>query len=132
MSRSKAKGTRWETAIVRLLVDEGFLVERRALTGNADRGDISGLADWVIEAKDCARTELAAWVDEATVEQANAGARFAAVWHHRRGKASPADGFVTMSGAVLVELLHALDENRRLRDQLRFADDRIRQLGGAS
>lgn len=109
MSRSKAKGTRWESAIVRLLVDEGFMVERRALTGCADRGDISGLDEWVIEAKDCVRTELAAWVDEAAVEQANAGARYAAVWHHRRGKGSPADGFVTMRGDVFVRLLQALE-----------------------
>jgi hypothetical protein len=106
VSRSKAKGTAWETAICRLLAAEGFPhAERRALKGTADRGDIAGIAGWVVEAKNCARTELAAWLDEASAEQANDGAAYAAVWHHRRGKASPADGFVTMTGATFIRLL---------------------------
>ena len=105
MSASKDKGTKFETAIVRYLNAEGFLgAERRALAGD-DCGDISGFPGWVIEAKNCARTDLGAWVDEAEREQVNAGAEFGVVWHHRRGKASPADGFVTMSGAAFVRLL---------------------------
>jgi hypothetical protein len=106
MSRSRAKGTAWETAICRLLAGEGFPhVERRALNGTTDRGDIAGIPGWVIEAKNCGRDQLAGWVDEAQLEQANDGAEFSAVWHHRRGKASPADGFVTMTGATFVRLL---------------------------
>jgi hypothetical protein len=106
MSTSKRRGTAWETTICRLLAAEGFPhVERRALTGNQDRGDIAGIPGVVIEAKNCARTELAGWVDEAAIEQANDGADYSAVWHHRRGKASAADGFVTMSGATFVRLL---------------------------
>jgi hypothetical protein len=106
VSRSKSKGTAWETAICRHLVEEGFPhVERRALSGTSDRGDLAGIPGWVLEAKNCQRTELAGWVDEAAIEQANDGAEFSAVWHHRRGKASPADGFVTMSGATFVRLL---------------------------
>lgn len=104
MSASKAKGTKWETAIVGYLTGQGFPVERRALTGSQDKGDIAGLP-LVIEAKNKARTELAAWVDEATTEAANAGVDVGVVWHHRRGKASPGDGFVTMSGATFIKLL---------------------------
>lgn len=109
MSASKAKGTRFETAIVTYLTESGFPgVERRALAGTADRGDISGLPV-VVEAKNAARTELAAWVDEATAEAVNAGVDVGVVWMHRRGKASPGEGFVTMSGAAFVELLrHAM------------------------
>lgn len=108
MSASKAKGTAWETAICRLLVAEGFEhAERRALAGTSDRGDISGIPGWVIEAKNCKAMGLATWVDEAAIEQANDGAEFSAVWHHRRGKASPADGYVTMTGATFVRLLRA-------------------------
>lgn len=129
-NRSKAIGTRWESAIVAYLTGEGFpAVERRALLGVNDKGDISGLPV-VVEAKNCKTTTLAAWVDEATKEAANAGVDIGVVWHHRRGKASPGDGFVTMSGAAFVALLRAYDENRRLRDQLRNADARIRELGG--
>lgn len=108
MSKSKSKGTGWETAITRYLLGEGFPhIERRALSGTSDRGDLAGIPGWVIEAKNCQRTELAAWVDEAAIEQANDGAEFSAVWHHRRGKAAPADGFVTLSGATFVRLLRA-------------------------
>jgi hypothetical protein len=112
VSRSRSKGTAWETAICRYLVESGFPgVERRALAGVADRGDIAGLTDWVIEAKNCARTELGSWVDEAAIEAANADVPYGVVWHHRRGKGSPADGFVTMRGADFVQLLRALIEN---------------------
>lgn len=108
MSRSKQKGTAWESAIVRLLADEGFTqVERRALAGTSDRGDIAGLPGWVIEAKNCKRMDLAGWVDEAALEQANDGAEFSAVWHHRVGKAKPEAGYVTMTGATFVRLLQA-------------------------
>jgi hypothetical protein len=106
MSRSKAKGTAWESAICRFLVAEGFPhVERRALNGTQDRGDIAGIPGWVLEAKNCQATSLAAWVDEAALEQANDGAEFSAVWHHRRGRALPADGYVTMTGATFVRLM---------------------------
>lgn len=106
MSRSKDKGTRWESAIVDYLAGHGFpWAERRALTGSQDRGDIAGVPAWVVEAKNHATLNLAGWVDEATTEQANAGADYACVWHHRRGKASPGDGYVTMTGATFVRLI---------------------------
>ncbi len=106
MSRSKQKGTAWETAIVRYLAAQGWpAAERRALSGTQDRGDVFGIVGWVIEAKNCRALSLAQWVDEATIEQANAGADFSAVWHHRKGKPSPADGYVTMTGAGFVRLL---------------------------
>lgn len=106
MSRSKAKGTAWETAIVRALRDAGFAgAERRALRGTSDCGDITGVPSLVIEAKNQARTELAAWADEATAERENASAAYGVVWHHRRGRSRPEDGFVTMSGDDFLRLL---------------------------
>lgn len=113
MSASKAKGTRWESALVAYLNAEGFpAIERRALAGGSDKGDISGLPDWAIEAKNCKTTALGTWVDEADVEAINARAAYGVVWHHRRGRAHPAQGFVTMSGATFVRLLRALaDQN---------------------
>ncbi|AGL13860.1 hypothetical protein [Actinoplanes sp. N902-109] len=106
MSASKDKGTAWESRIVGYLAENGFPhAERRALNGTQDRGDIAGVPGVVIEAKNCKTTSLATWVDEALLEQANDGAAHSAVWHHRRGKASPADGFVTMTGAGFIRLL---------------------------
>lgn len=117
MSTSKQKGTAWESAIIRHLAAEGFPhAERRALKGTSDRGDIAGIPGVVIEAKNCRSTDLAGWVDEAMIEQANDGADYSAVWHHRRGKASPADGYVTMTGATFTRLLRQAGYGEPLTD----------------
>lgn len=109
MSASKAKGTKWESKIVSSLQAAGFVhVERRALNGATDKGDILGIAGLVIEAKDQSRISLAEWIDEAEAERRNAGAKYAVVWHHRRGRADPLDAYVTMAGRDFVALLQEL------------------------
>jgi hypothetical protein len=96
VSASKRKGTAFESAVVGYLRDEhGLPVERRALRGTRDCGDVMGIPGWVIEAKNCKRMELAAWVDEALKEAANDGAPFYAVVHKRRMR-GPQGAFVTM------------------------------------
>ncbi|MFE2297967.1 hypothetical protein ACFXAW_07200 [Streptomyces sp. NPDC059445] len=111
MSASKQKGTAAETAIVNFLRNSGFLqAERRTLGGAHDRGDIAGIPGVVIEAKNCARQELAAWVKEAELERDNDRASLGVVWHKRRGKGNPADWFVTMSGLQFTTLLRELLE----------------------
>lgn len=106
MTRSRVKGTRWESAIVAYLQAVGVpYAERRALAGATDRGDIAGIPGVVIEGKCAARVELAEWLDEAEAERVNAGAAVGVVWFKRRGKASAGDGFVLLSGATLVQLL---------------------------
>ena len=107
MSAAKQKGTAWESKIVDYLrVNGAPHAERRAQTGVNDQGDISGIPGVVTEAKNAQRTELPAWVDEAEREAANVGpGTLAVVWHHRRGKASPADGLVTMTGRQWVHIL---------------------------
>lgn len=103
---SKARGTRWESAIVEYLRWRGFPhAERRALAGGKDKGDIAASPNLVIEAKSQARHSFAEWLDEATIEGENAGADVALVWAHRRGKGSPGDGYVVMTGATAVRLL---------------------------
>lgn len=106
MNRSKAKGTAWESAIVAYLVAQGApYAERRALAGALDRGDVAGVQGVVIEAKAAARHEFGAWLAEAETERANDRADVGVVWAKRRGKASPADAYVVMTGAALVALL---------------------------
>jgi hypothetical protein len=106
MSASRAKGTGAETAVVNYLRDNGWPhAERRALGGAKDRGDIAGVVSTVIEVKNCARMELAQWVDEAEVEAGNDDAMYGVVWHKRRGRGSPSGWFVTMSGATFTALL---------------------------
>lgn len=117
-SRSKAKGSAWERAIVDYLRTVGWPFAERRLAGNVkDRGDIAGVVGVVIEAKNAARIDLAGWIDEADLERANDNAWLGVVWHKRRGKASAADGYVTMTGAQFTELLaRALDVELRLPD----------------
>lgn len=106
MSASKRKGTAAESAVVQYLQAMGFAqAERRSLNGAKDRGDIAGLPGVVIEVKNCARQELASWLQEAEVERDNDNASLGAVWHKRRGKGHAADWFVTMSGEQFVHLL---------------------------
>lgn len=101
MSRNKAAGTRWESSIVEYLRDPGWPhAERRAPSGARDRGDIAGLPGVVIEAKACRAVDLAGWLDEATVEQANAAVNVGAVWVKRRGRTNPGAGYVVMCGAT--------------------------------
>lgn len=102
MSAARDKGTRAETAVVRYLQAQGWpYVERRASSGCNDKGDIA-FPGIVIEVKSCERMALAAWLDEAEVEAANAKVDTAVVWHRRKGVASPADWYVTMSGRTFV------------------------------
>lgn len=106
MSKSKRKGTAWESAVVDYLRTHGAPhAERRALNGTKDRGDIAGVPGVVIEAKSAARVELAAWLDEAEQERDNDKANIGVVWFKRRGRTNPGAAFVLMSGDTLVQLL---------------------------
>lgn len=107
MSKSKRRGTAWESAIVTFLRDSYWPhAERRTLSGANDRGDIAGVIGVCIEAKDQARHSLAEWWGEAVKERDNSGSAIGVVWFKRRGKASARDGYVLMDGATFVKLLH--------------------------
>ena len=108
MSKSKQKGTAAETAVVRYINQFGWNTERRALTGSADMGDITGVPV-VIEVKNHRVMKLAEWVDEAKVEAANAQVGVGVVWHKRRGKGSPGEWYVTMTGHAFLWLLDAAE-----------------------
>lgn len=109
MSAGKAKGTRWESTIVTWLRGQGFpWADRVPLSGARDRGDVTvGPGSPAIEAKDQNRLSWAEWLDEAEEEAVNAGAPHGVVWAKRRGKASPADGYVLMTGRAYAGLLRA-------------------------
>ena len=109
VNKSKIKGTSAESAVVAYLREHGFpQAERRALSGTLDKGDVAGVLGNVIEVKNCATTTLGTWVDETEIETINAGARYGVCWHKRRGRSSPGDWFVTMTGRQYVEILRAL------------------------
>lgn len=102
-NRSKAKGTRFETAFVRWLQDNGFpQAERRALRGTQDAGDIAGVAGWTIELKNCEALRPS-FVDEAERESGNAGTSLFAAVMKRRGKSDPGEALVVMPARVWIE-----------------------------
>lgn len=110
MSRNRASakkaGTSWESAICAYLVERGWIhAERRRLAGSADKGDIAGIPGVVIEAKNTKGHDLAAALDEANTEAANAHAAHGVAWIKRRGKTSPEHGYVVLDGATFTALL---------------------------
>jgi hypothetical protein len=108
VNRNKTKGSAWERAIVEHLRAAGWPHAERRLAGAAlDRGDIAGVIGVVIEAKNTARLDLAGWIAAAAAERANDRATYGVVWHKRRGRASAAEGYVTMTGSTFSALLAA-------------------------
>lgn len=105
---SKRKGTSAESAVVAYLQKRGWpAAERRALSGNADRGDIAGVAGVMLEVKNCRSHDLAGWTAEAKVEQANAGAHIGAVVAKKRGTTDPGEYYAVLPFRQLCDLLAA-------------------------
>lgn len=85
MNRSKAKGTRAETAVVAYLRGNGFPhAERRPLAGSRDGGDIAVCPGIICEVKDAASLYgrpgpalMRSWMAQTERERDNAGAKFA-------------------------------------------------------
>lgn len=74
MTSNKDKGTRAETAVVRLARELDFpYAERRALTGGKDRGDITGIPGVVIQVKDVEKQSVGKWQLDTLEQAANDG-----------------------------------------------------------
>jgi Holliday junction resolvase len=72
MTKSKARGTAAEREVVKYLQNWWPAAERRALSGNKDKGDVAGIPGVVVEVKAAQRQELAAWKRETWIEMGNA------------------------------------------------------------
>jgi hypothetical protein len=104
VNKPKVAGTRFESAVVTYLQAMGFpYVERRALRGKYDGGDLLGIAGWCLELKATKAISLAA-LEEARREAANAGCRRFAVIHKRKNHPIP-DSYVTLPLWLFAELL---------------------------
>lgn len=107
-SANKRKGTQWEVDLRDRLRGDGFDVERLALSGAQDEGDLVlklgplWSDTFIIEAKNAGRMDLAGWIAEAQTEAINyADHRGISVphWvvaHKRRGK-GVGESYVTMT-----------------------------------
>jgi len=108
---AKAAGARFERLVADYLAEEldDDRIDRAPKAGAKDKGDIANVRmgdhKIVIECKDVARTDLPKWIREAQVEAENAGALLGIVVHKRRGVASPAQQWATMTLGDLAALL---------------------------
>jgi hypothetical protein len=100
---SKIKGTRFETRVATFLGPWFPEVERRAQAGNLDRGDLRGVPNWAVEAKDRKVMNLSGWCSEAAVEAVNSGCRYWVVVHNYPRHPTP-QIHCTMPLWVLAEL----------------------------
>jgi len=105
MSKSKAKGTAFERLIADHLAQYWPFADRAPLTGNKDRGDISGTPGIVWELKNAKTLRLSEWLDEAETERDNASAEVGVLVVKRRGYARPGDQYAVVSLADMIFLL---------------------------
>ena len=106
MSKSKQKGTSFETSLLPALRTVYPGAERRALTGNKDKGDfILPGADFALEAKNQKALDLSGWIREAETEAENLGVPFGVVVHKRRGKTDPMEQYVTMTVGTFLAMM---------------------------
>lgn len=102
---SKQKGTSFETAEVRYFNERGLPCERRALHGNTDKGDVSGIPDWTLEMKNRRALDIGGAIDEARIEARNARTRWYAAIVKRPRKGDPGEAIAAMPVSLLVDLI---------------------------
>lgn len=108
---AKKAGSRCERAVADYLAAalDDDRIDKRVKCGAKDRGDIGGLRvhgqRLVIECKDCAKTELPAWVAEAHTEAGHDDALVGVVVAKRRGTTDPGRWWVHMTLDDLLALL---------------------------
>jgi hypothetical protein len=107
-NRHKAKGTRWETDVVRFLAGLGLSTHRNAQHGSNDIGDIGGLELFAIECKDHRTHALAEWLDQAVREAANAGKPYGVVVF-KRARKPVGDAYVLMDLKTFAALVIILE-----------------------
>ena len=106
MSKSKAKGTAFETLIVNYLRKFYPNVERRTLSGVHDKGDIAGTNKKLIwECKDHKTLNFSGWLKEAEIERGNANAEYGIVVAKRRGHGDAGSQYAVLTLEALVQLL---------------------------
>jgi hypothetical protein len=84
-------------------------VERRALAGAKDRGDIAGLPGIVCEVKNAKTITLGTWLAELLTEIDNDGADLGWLIVKKRGTTNPADWYWITTGSHACQLMKEAD-----------------------
>jgi len=110
---NKAKGTRWESAIVNHLVALGLGALRKVQRGRADQGDIEirEMPDLVIQAKDHGHMRLPEWIDAVAEQGLAAGAPIGVVVAKRRNK-NVGEAFVVLDLDTFAGIINEVIEGR--------------------
>ena len=118
MSKARAKGTAYESAIVAYLRSQDVEAGRQPLAGNIDLGDIH-TEKFCIEAKAARKREIPSWVSEAEKE-AEASNRIGVVFSKTPSKRIE-EGVAIMSVRSFVGLMkefEALTADKKIVDEL--------------
>ena len=108
MSRSRDIGTAWETTLVRYFQSEGFPdVERPALSGRNDKGDLINIPGWTLEAKAEKRITLSDYMKELEREQAVGATKYGCVIVKKR-YANVSEAYTVMPLRSLVVIMKEL------------------------
>ena len=121
MSRTRAKGTSFETEVVKFLQSMGFIDTKRHVL-NSPFGDIDGIP-MVLECKNHKEMALSEWMTQAAKSGEKAGKLYA-VCHKRKGKGVP-QAYVTMPLETYAELLRFYDEAVMAESTIITSDDDV-------
>lgn len=115
MSAAKAKGTRWETALVKFFGIVGVEAYRPAQSGFKDVGDLHGLAPFVGQAKDYRSWEVAIreGLDGAEKQKRHARQLYGVAFV-KRARRSAGAGYAVLTVATFARLLVRLRRAERL------------------
>lgn len=103
---SKRKGSAWELAIAKYLIEKGWIyAERRIAGSNVDKGDLNGIIGCVIEAKNEKKITLSEYLKELEVEMKNAKAKTGVVMIKKKGTTDVGQGYAVMPIDVWVDLM---------------------------
>lgn len=123
---SQDQGTRWESAVVKYGLERGVELRRAVQEGRLDVGDIHGLPDAILQAKDAKGHQLAAWVDAAKEQAVRAGVPWGIVTVKRRrgpkSSGSVASAYAIMDLETLLDIMVDLAEGREAIQRLEEAD----------
>ena len=116
MSKSKQKGTLAETAVADYLRQTFPAVERRALSGVNDKGDISNVPGCVIEVKNQRSYKIHEWMKETETERINAKSNLGilVIKPNGVGVANTNQWWAVVSLEAITKLIEELESAKRL------------------
>ena len=116
MSKSKQKGTLAETAVADYLKQTFPAVERRALSGVNDKGDISNVPDCVVEVKNQRTYKIQEWMKETETERINAAVNLGVlvIKPNGVGVANVDKWWAVVSLETITRLIEELESAKRL------------------